>query len=71
MGFAVQPEAQSLAFYSEGGEVCGKVRLREKGTLLLRPEVKKKKKTHFSTPFSVLCAIDTVILLQFLLRFTL
>lgn len=69
VGFAVQPEAQSLAFYSEGGEVCGEVRLCEKGTLLLRPEVKKK--THFSTPFSVLCAIDTVILLQFLLRFTL
>lgn len=39
---SVQPEAQSLAFYSEGGEVCGEVRLHEKGTLLLRPEVKKK-----------------------------
>lgn len=65
VGFAIRPEAKSLAFYSEGGEVCGEVRLREKGTLLLRPEVKKN---HFSTPFSVLCAIDTVILLQFLLR---
>lgn len=32
---------------------------------------KSKKKPHFSTPFSVLCPIDTVILLQFLLRFTL
>lgn len=31
----------SLAFCSEGGEVCGEVHLVEKGTLLLRPEVKK------------------------------
>lgn len=31
----------SLAFCSEGGEVCGKVHLGEKGTLLLRPEVRK------------------------------
>lgn len=31
----------SLAFCSEGGEVCCAVHLGEKGTLLLRPEVKK------------------------------
>lgn len=31
----------SLALCSEGGEVCGEVRLGEKGTLLLRSEVRK------------------------------
>lgn len=31
----------SLALCSEGGEVCGEVHLGEKGTLLLRPEVRK------------------------------
>lgn len=31
----------SLTFCSEDGEVCGKVHLGEKGTLLLRPEVNK------------------------------
>lgn len=31
----------SFVFCSEGGEVCGEVHLGEKGTLLLRPEVKK------------------------------
>lgn len=31
----------SLAFCSEGGEVCGEVCVGEKGTLVLRPEVRK------------------------------
>lgn len=31
----------SLAFCSEADEVCGEVHLGEKGTLLLKPEVKK------------------------------